>query len=135
MCYKGICLKVYGGPRYTSWVSRIDISTNWQSEIKPFNSSEMSFPSLQHWLSSVILASHVLEQTHQSIFPILVFLRGQSSWGLFCFLVLSKDFQLHVEFSQAQTHRDKLNSSLPPDELEDSYPTCDRHIEMYFKIY
>ena len=58
-----------------------DISTNCQREIILLNnSSGMSFPSLQHRLSvSVIIASHVLEQTHQSMFPILVLLGGQSS--------------------------------------------------------
>ena len=84
-----------------------DISTNCQREIILLNnSSGMSFPSLQHRLSvSVIIASHVLEQTHQSMFPILVFLGGQSSWDYFVLvLVLSKDFKLQVEFSQIQTY-------------------------------
>ena len=59
----------------------IGISTNRQSEIMRLNnSSGMSFRSLQQLLSvSVIIASHVWEQTHHSIFPILVFLGGQSS--------------------------------------------------------
>ena len=64
-----------------------DISTNWQSKIIPVNnSSGMSFPSLQHRFSvSVTIASHILEQAHQSMFRILAFLEGQSPWGLFCF--------------------------------------------------
>ena len=59
----------------------IGISTNRQSEIMRLNnSSGMSFRSLQQLLSvSVIIASHVWEQTHRSMFPILVFLGGQSS--------------------------------------------------------
>ena len=86
----------------------------------------MSFPSLQHRLSiSVIIASHVLEQTYQSKFPILVFLGGQSSSGLFCFSSSSfKRFSASAGvLSGSNIYGDKPNSSSPSEELEDPYPS------------
>ena len=113
------------------------ISTNSQSEIMRLNNSfGMSFPSLQQLLSvSVIIASHVWEQTHQSMFPILVFLGGQSSWGLFCFSSSSfRSFSTWVGvLSGSKIYGDKPNSSSPSEELEDSYPSL--HVEIYLKIY
>ena len=93
----------------------------------------MSLPSLQHRLSiSVIIASHVLEQTHQPMFPILVFLRGQLSWGLLCLSSSSfKRFSTSARvLSGSNIYGNKPNSSLPSEELEHLYPSCD-----FFKIY
>ena len=91
----------------------------------------MSFPSLQYRLSvSVIITSHVLEQTHQSMFPILVFLGGKSSWRLLCFSssFYFKRFSTSSGVSQAQTYME-IN-------LEDLHRSCDtlRFILIFINI-
>ena len=86
----------------------------------------MSFPSLQHRLSvSLIIASHVLEQTSVYVSNSCISQGTRLEDYFVLVLIFLKDFQLQPEFSQTYIYGDKPDSSLSSKELEDLYPSCD----------